>query len=128
VAATKTYTASLLTLVLLVEGLRTGEGPLGDEEYRALRALPALAVDLLSDPTAAEFAQRYRFAGQIVTTGRGYGYPTAREAALKLMETCYVAGPAFSGADLLHGPVAMADVDVPILAVVGAPPGRRVHA
>ena len=45
----------------------------------------------------------------MVTTGRGYAYPTAREAALKLMETSYLAALSFSGADLLHGPLAMAD-------------------
>src|SRR5690606_33715233 len=48
---------------------------------------------------------------------------TAREAALKLMETSYLAALAFSGADLLHGPLAMADPDVPVLAVVGEGPG-----
>ena len=61
----------------------------------------------------------------MVTTGRGYAYPTAREAALKLMETSYLPALAFSGADLLHGPLAMTDPDVPVLAVVGSGPGRR---
>src|SRR6266545_4209378 len=74
-------------------------------------------------PGAAELAPRYRFAARVVTTGRGYAYPTARETALKLMETSYVAGLAFSGADLLHGPLAMTDPDVPVIAVVGAGPG-----
>ena len=62
---------------------------------------------------------------RMVTTGRGYAYPTAREAALKLMETSYLPALAFSGADLLHGPLAMADPDVPVLAMVGAGPGGR---
>lgn len=122
VAATKTYTAQLLTLAMIVEGLRTDDGTLGDDEERALRALPALASRSLADPTSVELAERYRFAGQLVTTGRGYAYPTAREAALKLMETSYLAALAFSGADLLHGPVAMTDADVPVVAVVGAGP------
>jgi glutamine---fructose-6-phosphate transaminase (isomerizing) len=56
----------------------------------------------------------------MVTTGRGYAYPSAREAALKLMETSYLPALAFSGADLLHGPLAMTDPDVPVLAMVGA--------
>src|SRR6266545_4590796 len=73
--------------------------------------------------TPVELAPRYRFAARVVTTGRGYAYPTARETALKLMETSYVAGLAFSGADLLHGPLAMTDPDVPVIAVVGAGPG-----
>ncbi len=124
VVATKTYTAQLLTLLLLIEAVRA-DGIVPADELAALRRLPALAAALLASGEATELAGRYRFAGQIVTTGRGYAYPTAREAALKLMETSYVAALAFSGADLLHGPLAMADADVPVLAVVGSGPGGR---
>ncbi|MEV1285673.1 SIS domain-containing protein [Micromonospora sp. NPDC049679] len=123
VAATKTYTAELLALLMLVEGVRAGDGALPAEELTALRALPQLAARTLDDPTARELAPRYRFAARMVTTGRGYAYPTAREAALKLMETSYLPALAFSGADLLHGPLAMADPDVPVLALVGNGPG-----
>ncbi|RIV35941.1 SIS domain-containing protein [Micromonospora radicis] len=125
VAATKTYTAELLALLLLVEGIRAGDGRLPDEEHRALAALPGLAARTLDDPTPTQLAPRYRFAAQLVTTGRGYAYPTAREAALKLMETSYLPALAFSGADLLHGPLAMTDPDVPVLAVVGSGPGGQ---
>jgi len=122
VAATKTYTAELLALLMLVEGIRGG-GALDPEEARALAALPGLAAATLDDPTAVDIARRYRFAARMVTTGRGYAYPTAREAALKLMETSYLPALSFSGADLLHGPLALADPDVPVLAVVGSGPG-----
>jgi glutamine---fructose-6-phosphate transaminase (isomerizing) len=122
VAATKTYTAELLALLMLIEGVRGG-GAIAPEEWRSLAALPELAARALADPTAAALAPRYRFAARMVVTGRGYAYPTAREAALKLMETSYLAALAFSGADLLHGPLAMADPDVPVLAVVGDGPG-----
>jgi glucosamine--fructose-6-phosphate aminotransferase (isomerizing) len=123
VAATKTYTAELLVLLMLIEGVRAGDGTLSTSERSALGELPRHASEVLADPTAVELAPRYRFAARVVTTGRGYAYPTAREAALKLMETSYLAALAFSGADLLHGPLAMADPDVPVLAVVGAGPG-----
>ena len=123
VAATKTYTAELLALLLLIEGVRAGDGVLPAEERAALAALPELADRTLADPTPGQLAARYRFAAQLVTTGRGYAYPTAREAALKLMETSYLPALAFSGADLLHGPLAMTDPDVPVLAVVGNGPG-----
>jgi glutamine---fructose-6-phosphate transaminase (isomerizing) len=123
VAATKTYTAELFALLMLVEGIRAGDGVLPGAERSALAALPELAARTLADPTATQLASRYRFAARVVTTGRGYAYPTAREAALKLMETSYLPALAFSGADLLHGPLAMADPDVPVLAVVGAGPG-----
>ncbi|TDC61502.1 SIS domain-containing protein [Micromonospora sp. KC207] len=125
VAATKTYTAELLALLMLVEGVRAGDGALPAAERAALAALPELAARTLDDTTPAQLAPRYRFAAQLVTTGRGYAYPTAREAALKLMETSYLPALAFSGADLLHGPLAMTDPDVPVLAVVGSGPGGR---
>ena len=113
VAATKSYTAQLLTLFLLIDHLG---GKTGD----AALALPDLADGLLhaAAPVMRIQAGRYRFAGRMVVTGRGYAYPTAREAALKLMETSYVAAQAFSGADLMHGPLAMLDALAPVLAVV----------
>ncbi|MFJ8581619.1 SIS domain-containing protein [Micromonospora sp. NPDC093277] len=125
VAATKTYTAELLALLMLVEGVRAGDGVLPAEEREALARLPELAERTLSDATPAQLAPRYRFAARLVTTGRGYAYPTAREAALKLMETSYLPALAFSGADLLHGPLAMTDPNVPVLAVVGSGPGGQ---
>jgi glucosamine--fructose-6-phosphate aminotransferase (isomerizing) len=112
VAATKSYTAELLTLWLTIDAWAGGDGSAAD-------AVPAAAqahVDRLAEMTA--LAQRYRFTDRMVLTGRGYSYPTAREAALKLMETSYVAAHAFSGADLLHGPLAMIDADHPVVAVV----------
>jgi glucosamine--fructose-6-phosphate aminotransferase (isomerizing) len=110
--ATKTYTAELLTLYLLVDALRGGDGS-------AARGLPELAAGVLARRAEVrELAQRYRFANQLVVTGRGYAYPTAREAALKIMETSYLAAHAFSGADLLHGPLAMIDNVSPVIAVV----------
>lgn len=112
VAATKSYTAQLLALYLLLDRVRGGDGS-------AAAALPGLAEQLLAqEDTVAQLAQRYRFASRLVTTGRGYSYPTAREAALKLMETSYVSAQAFSGADLLHGPLAMIEPQVPVLTVI----------
>ncbi|MGH3713285.1 MAG: SIS domain-containing protein [Micromonosporaceae bacterium] len=129
VAATKSYTAELLALLMLIEGVRAGDGRLPQPERDQLATLPELASNLLEDPTATELAPRYRFAEQLITTGRGYAYPTARETALKLMETSYLAALAFSGADLLHGPLALADPDVPVLALVGSgPAGESMRA
>ncbi|MDP9368774.1 MAG: SIS domain-containing protein [Chloroflexota bacterium] len=117
VAATKTYTAELLTLFCFVEGLA---GRSGEEAA----ALPECAAALLRrDEEVARLAVRYRFAEQLVVTARGYNYPTARESALKLMETSYVVAHAFSGADLLHGPMAMIDRGFPVIAVAPEGPG-----
>lgn len=112
VAATKSYTAQLLALYLLLDRVGGGDGS-------AAAPLPELAEQLLAqEDTVAQLAQRYRFATRLVTTGRGYSYSTAREAALKLMETSYVSAQAFSGADLLHGPLAMIEPQVPVLTVI----------
>ncbi|MGI8827850.1 MAG: SIS domain-containing protein [Chloroflexota bacterium] len=117
VAATKTYTAQLLTLFLLIEafaGRRVADPTM----------LPSRARDVLAmEEKIAMLAVRYRFAEQILVTSRGYNYPTAREAALKLMETSYLVAHAFSGADLLHGPMAMIDKGFPVIAIVPPGPG-----
>ncbi|HEY2166682.1 MAG TPA: SIS domain-containing protein [Jatrophihabitantaceae bacterium] len=111
VAATKTYTAELLALYLLLSDDAAG-GATG------AAAVPDAAAATLEHRTrVAEAAARFRYAQRLVTTGRGYSYATAREAALKLMETSYLAALAYSGADLLHGPLAVVDADVPVIAV-----------
>jgi glucosamine--fructose-6-phosphate aminotransferase (isomerizing) len=112
VAATKTYTAELLALYLLLGGTAAAAGALPEAAQRTLE---------LGEARSRAAARRYRFAERLVTTGRGFAYPTAREAALKLMETSYLGAQAFSGADLLHGPLAMIDSGVPVIAVL--PPG-----
>lgn len=111
--ATKTYTASLLALYLFVEALRGGDGA----EQAAV--LPDLAEAVLARRAEVRtLAGRYRFAERMVLTSRGYGYPTAKEAALKLMETSYIPALSYSGADLLHGPLAMVDNVSPVIAIV----------
>ncbi|KIQ63608.1 glucosamine-6-phosphate deaminase [Kitasatospora griseola] len=118
--ATKTYTAELLALYLFVEGLRGNDGD-------AAKVLPELAAGILARQAEVKaLAERYRFAQRLVITSRGYGYPTAREAALKLMETTYIPASPFSGADLLHGPLAMVDNVSPVIAIV--PDGRGGEA
>lgn len=113
VVATKSYTAQLLALYLVLEHWRGCDAS-------AAHAIADLGEAVLchARPAIAACAPRYRFAQRMVVVGRGYAYPTAREAALKLMETSYVSAQAFSGADLLHGPLALLDPLVPVLAIV----------
>lgn len=115
VAATKTYTAEMMMLYLLVSALK-GEESIGHE----VRRLPELSREVLE--IEWEGTERYRYAEYMVVTSRGYNLATAEEAALKLMETTYVVAQAFSAADLRHGPIAMIGHDFPVLAI--APPGR----
>jgi len=114
VTATKTYTAELLALHQLLVGTDASAVP------------EACARTLELGDRARSPAAEFRSVDRMVTVGRGYSYATAREAALKLMETSYLMAQAFSGADLLHGPLAMVGPDVPVLAVTT--PGHGADA
>lgn len=117
VAATKTFTAELLALWMLVAAW-------SGRSMDLAAPLPGMISTLASGPEAiAGLADRYRFADRVIVTGRGYGYPIAREGALKMMETSYVGAHAFSAADLLHGPIAMVDSATPVLVVAPAGAG-----
>ena len=118
VAATKTYSATLLALYLLVDAIRGGDG----SAAARLGELARTTLDSSAD-AVAEAVRRYRFVDRVLTTGRGYSLPTALESALKLAETSYLAARAYSGADLLHGPVAAVDAETAVLAVTSAGKG-----
>ncbi|WP_253769153.1 SIS domain-containing protein [Goodfellowiella coeruleoviolacea] len=118
VAATKTYSATLLALYLLVDAVREGTA----EHVADIGALAETTLSGSADQVA-EAVRRYRFVERVITTGRGYSSATAAEAALKLAETSYLAARAYSGADLLHGPVAAVDAETAVLAVTSAGKG-----
>ncbi len=119
VAATKSYTAQLLSLYLLVDALRGGDGsPAGVVEA---------AASVVGNVEPVRAAARHLIdVERLVVTGRGYAYPTAREAALKLMETSYLSAQPFSAADLLHGPMAMLHEGSAVIAI--DPGGRSGQA
>jgi glucosamine--fructose-6-phosphate aminotransferase (isomerizing) len=115
VAATKSYTGELLALAALFGT---------DEVVAGLPALPALGERVLAASAGAvtSLAAAYRYASRVVTAGRGFSSASAREAALKLMETSYISALGLSSADLLHGPVALLDESVPLLCFASAGP------
>jgi len=116
VAATKTYTGQLLSCYLLAWALGA------KVEIEHLQRVPEWTAQALTlEPEVAALAQRYRFVNHAVVVGRGLNYSNAFEMALKMMETCYVVAERFSSADLLHGPIAMVEADVPVF--LFAPPG-----
>ncbi len=114
VAATKSYTAELLTLYLLIESLAGRDGVDADD-------LPSRAQIVLErEMELSRIATRYRFAEQILVTSRGYNFPSALETALKIVETTRIPAYGFSAADLMHGPNAMVDRGFPVIAIVPA--------
>jgi glucosamine--fructose-6-phosphate aminotransferase (isomerizing) len=118
IAATKTYTAELLAVACLSAALS------GDPADRAaLAAVPdALAAVLGDEPEIARIAADQARAARTLVIARGYEYATAREWALKLKELARVFADPYSAADFQHGPLALVEPGVPVLAVVRAGP------
>jgi glucosamine--fructose-6-phosphate aminotransferase (isomerizing) len=118
VAATKTYTASLLAVATLSALLANDAGRLD-----WLVRLPDIADQVLDAAQATiQSAERYRYMQWCVVVGRGYNYATTFEIALKLKELTYVLADPYSSADFQHGPVALIEQGFPVLAIV--PEGR----
>ena len=116
VAATKTYTAELMTIAMLSAALQDGRA-----SWQALERVPAWVSEALKqDARISESAQRYRYMQQCVILGRGYNYATAFEWALKLKELTYVEAEPYSSADFQHGPIVIVARGFPVLAVIMA--------
>ena len=117
VAATKTYTTTCAVLAVLAAALPGGEQLAPHLAGVADQIQAALA----SEEHVARAVTRYAHANECIVLGRGFQYSTAREAALKLAETCYVTALPFSTADFRHGPAALIERGVPVM--VFAPSG-----
>jgi glucosamine--fructose-6-phosphate aminotransferase (isomerizing) len=114
VAATKTYTASLVALAMLNTLMAEDH-----DAFQALQRIPdfvSQVIKMASDTIKA--AVRYRYMEACVVLSRGYNYATAFEIALKLKELTYVLAEPYSSADFQHGPVALVERGFPVLAVV----------
>jgi glucosamine--fructose-6-phosphate aminotransferase (isomerizing) len=120
VAATKTYTAELMTVALLSALLSQ------DAEHLAqLEAVPAAAAQMLTLQDAIDqMAPRYRYMTRSVVIGRGFNYATAYELALKVKELTYTIAEPYSSADFLHGPLALIESGFPV--IVLAPGGKML--
>ncbi len=113
VAATKTYTTSLMAIALL------SVTAAGDQEMlAALQEIPGQVEQTLQlVPEIGRAAERYRYMRMCVVIGRGYNYATAFELALKIKELNYVIAEPYSSADFLHGPVAVIEEAFPTILV-----------
>jgi glucosamine--fructose-6-phosphate aminotransferase (isomerizing) len=115
VAATKTYVNTLATLALLAAHL-AGRGPeVSDGIRRASDQLDEVLPSL--ERAAAGMALPFAYTGRMFVIGRGVEFATAREIALKLLETCRVAAEPLTATDLAHGPVAALDPLFPVWAI-----------
>jgi glucosamine--fructose-6-phosphate aminotransferase (isomerizing) len=123
VAASKTFTTQVTTLVILAAAIAKVRGTLDPERERALglalHALPDLAQRALDAavPLAPVIARRYVNMRGFMFVGRGYGMPTALEGALKLKEVSYVHAEGYAAGELKHGPISLLDAEYPLVAV-----------
>ncbi|GAA1055091.1 glutamine-fructose-6-phosphate transaminase [Agromyces luteolus] len=123
VAATKSYTAELLAVHTLVRAV-AGDGlvrlaeEIDELALRAERLLERLASEIAPIVEAVAGVER------VLVVGRGVSMASAKEGALKLMETSGIAASGWSAADAAHGPLGQVDVGTLVIALTGASSGR----
>jgi glucosamine--fructose-6-phosphate aminotransferase (isomerizing) len=122
VASTKAFTTQLATLFLLTLVLAKLKGriapPAEERLIHALRHLPvALANVLQVEEAVKAWAGRFATKTHALFLGRGIHWPIAMEGALKLKEISYIHAEAYAAGELKHGPLALVDRDMPVVAV-----------
>ncbi|MGZ5352314.1 MAG: glutamine--fructose-6-phosphate transaminase (isomerizing) [Actinomycetota bacterium] len=122
VASTKTFATQMIALHLVALYLAQVRGPMFPEEIaevvRRMRELPAgVRRTLELDAQVRAIAEEIRDATDVLFIGRHTGYPAALEGALKLKEISYVHAEGYPAGELKHGPIALIEEGVPVVAV-----------
>ncbi|HQN44465.1 MAG TPA: glutamine--fructose-6-phosphate transaminase (isomerizing) [Anaerolineaceae bacterium] len=127
VASTKAFTAPLVDLYMLAVLLGELRGALPDRERRKLvsdlRLIPDLVGRCLDrEAEIVQAARELRYMRNILYLGRGINMPIAYEGALKLKEISYIHAEAYAAGEMKHGPIALIDRDLPVLAIAPQDP------
>jgi glucosamine--fructose-6-phosphate aminotransferase (isomerizing) len=121
VASTKAFTTQLAALGMLVVALGKHHGIPPDREKQLvhrLLELPAMLEQTLAlEPVIKELAKQIAGKQHALFLGRGAMFPIAMEGALKLKEISYIHAEAYAAGELKHGPLALVDGDMPVIAV-----------
>ncbi|MDP1934153.1 MAG: glutamine--fructose-6-phosphate transaminase (isomerizing), partial [Nitrosomonas sp.] len=122
VASTKAFTTQLASLLLLTVTLAKMRHKLSIEDEQemimALRHLPvALQHALQVEPQVKIWAKSFAQKRHALFLGRGVHYPVAMEGALKLKEISYIHAEAYAAGELKHGPLALVDSEMPVVAI-----------
>jgi glucosamine--fructose-6-phosphate aminotransferase (isomerizing) len=123
VASTKAFTTQLTVLWLFTLWLARHLGKIKtaelEREIAALKQLPGHIRDVLAvHPEIKKLAREFSDASPVLFIGRGTHYPVVLEGALKLKEIAYVHAEAFASGELKHGPIALVDRGVPVIALL----------
>ena len=122
VASTKAFTTQLAGLFLLTLVLAKLRGKLTPQQEQQhlhdLRHLPSAVQAVLNlDTSISKLAEQFANKHHALFLGRGLHYPIALEGALKLKEISYIHAEAYPAGELKHGPLALVDKDMPVIAV-----------
>jgi glutamine---fructose-6-phosphate transaminase (isomerizing) len=122
VAATKTFTTQMTAVYLLAMHLGRLRGALRDARFeritQGLKEMPEKMRDVLADTDAiVEAARKYHGRDDFLFLGRSVNYPIAMEGALKLKEISYIHAEGYPAGEMKHGPIALLDQDVPVVAL-----------
>ncbi len=121
VASTKAFTTQLIGLYLLTMSLAAARGYDQASLRRALQALPGLPAQMEQvlglEPQIKDIAEGFVTKEHALFLGRGSHYPIALEGALKLKEISYIHAEAYPAGELKHGPLALVDDKMPVIAV-----------
>jgi len=121
VASTKAFTTQLATLALFALALGRVKG-MDEGRYRRgvrqLEQLPAMVAEALAlDPQIKLLAEQFVDKEHALFLGRGTHWPIAMEGALKLKEISYIHAEAYAAGELKHGPLALVDANMPVIAI-----------
>lgn len=122
VASTKAFTTQLAALALLGASLGKVKNTITKEQEKlivqGMQKLPSLINDALEhESTIQEIAKQFADKHNALFLGRGTMYPIAMEGALKLKEISYIHAEAYPAGELKHGPLALIDEDMPVIAI-----------
>jgi glutamine---fructose-6-phosphate transaminase (isomerizing) len=120
VAATKTYSNQIAALGLLA-ACAAGNGASFADDLRATAGEMEQFIRSI-ETRIAPIAVPFAYAGRMFVVGRGAEFATAREIALKLLETCRIAAEPLTATDLAHGPIAALDSLFPVWAIASDDP------
>ena len=121
VASTKAFTTQLVGLLMLtlVLGRSHGLSAVAENSINeSIRALPeSLDAVMALEPSIIKMAEEFDDKEHALFLGRGIHYPIAMEGALKLKEISYIHAEAYPAGELKHGPLALIDAEMPVIAV-----------
>jgi len=122
VASTKAFTAQVTVLTMMALAIAREKKSIDNQQYlsiiKELQRIPEKIERILShNNLIEELSMIFTYAQNFIYLGRGYSYPIALEGALKLKEISYIHAEGYPAAEMKHGPIALIDNEMPIVAI-----------